>query len=67
MNWKFDDLTPREERAIDAYGYVGAFWSVIVRRLAKEDPPRTQTVETQSSTVETPQIVNDYIPLAHRE
>jgi hypothetical protein len=64
MNWTLYNLTPEQARAIDRYGYVGAFWEVFMPRLLATEPPKTEP-EMQPTTVQA-QSVNTYIPLAHR-
>jgi hypothetical protein len=64
MDWKLDNLTDEQERAVDHYGYVGAFWSVLMPRLLANELPKTEPVTPQ------PDIdlrANTYIPLARRE
>ncbi|HKM82211.1 MAG TPA: hypothetical protein VJY15_14770 [Candidatus Acidoferrum sp.] len=45
MNWNLDNLTPEQERSVQHYGYVGAFYKVFLpRRLspAPASPARGQ-------------------------
>jgi hypothetical protein len=51
MNWTFYNLTPEQARAIDRYGYVGAFWEVFMPRLLATEPPKTEP-EMQPTTVQ---------------
>jgi len=64
MNWKLDNLTPEQEHAIEQYGYVGAFWEVLIPRLLATAPPRTEPM--MPPTALAAQSANTYVPLAHR-
>jgi len=64
MNWKVDNLTPEQERAIGHYGYVGAFWSVLLPRLLATAPPKTEAMLPPTTVAA--QSANTYVPLAHR-
>ena len=64
MNWTLDNLTPEQETAIERYGYVGAFWEVLIPRLLATAPPKTEPM--MSPTTIAAQSANTYIPLARR-
>jgi hypothetical protein len=64
MNWKLDNLTLEQERAIDHYGYVGAFWSILLPRLLVTASPKTEPMMPPSTVAA--QSANTYIPPAHR-
>ena len=64
MNWKLANLTEVQQRAITHYGYVGAFWSVLLPRLIAAEPPKAEPLESPSELEH--QSTNPYIPLAHR-
>jgi hypothetical protein len=63
MDWELDNLTPRQEVAIEMHGYVGAFQKVYLPRLLKMDPPKPEPMTPQPEL----QIENPYVPLAHRK
>ena len=62
MDWELDNLTPRQEHAIER-GYVGVFQTVYLPRLLKMDPPKTEPVTPQPEL----QIANPYVPLARQK
>jgi hypothetical protein len=63
MNWELDNLTPREEFAVQR-GYVATFCSVFLPRLKAMEPPKIDAAPPPSLNMDAPR--NAYIPLAHR-
>lgn len=64
MNWQLDNLTLEQERTIDRYGYVGAFWSILLPRLLTTAPPKAESMMPRTTVAA--QSANTYVPLAHR-
>jgi len=65
MNWELNNLTPEQELAIYRYGYVGAFYKVLIPRLLAMEPPKTHPVALPLPDADA-RLLNTYVPLAQR-
>jgi hypothetical protein len=65
MNWGLINLTPEQELAIYRYGYVGAFYKVLMPRLLSMEPRKTDPVTPTSPDTDVHPL-NTYVPLAHQ-